>query len=358
MSNIVDYVEKEHATFEEKKLSAVDSLVLSQLSYVHYDGLVGASPVLLASLVRNEVKFKAMLRSVRAPGSNARLLHACAGSRRFGAVRLIDYVSVLEPEAEKQFSAITFMLGNGSAYIAFRGTDATLVGWKEDFNMAFKCAVPAQLEGISYANQAALRMSGLDLYLGGHSKGGNIAVYAAMESAHFERIKAVFSHDGPGFCEQIIARPRFGMVLPMLHKTLPRSSVIGMLLENHEKYYVVESSRMGLAQHDPFSWRVRNGDFIYVHSVSAGSQIVDRTLNAWIGQLSDERRELFVDALFTILESGDAQNMTQARFEPVRMIEAYRGLDAETKAALAQILRTLATIARKNALRRETPSPV
>ena len=351
MSNIVDYVDREHATFAEKPLNAVDSLVFSQLAYVYYDGFVGASPVLLTSLVTSD-KLNTMLKLVRSPVTTARLLRACANSRRFARIRLCDYVSVFEPKKEKQFSAVTFLLGEGHAYIAFRGTDSTLVGWKEDFNMAFQCAVPAQLEGVDYINRVAPKIEGLGLYVGGHSKGGNIGVYAAMDCDHVERIESVYSHDGPGFCEHIIARPRFRIISPKLHKTLPRSSVVGMLLENHEKYYVVESSRMGLAQHDPFSWRVKNGEFIYVDAVSPSSQLVDRTLNTWLQGLSDERRELFVDALFTILDASGEEHLSKPKFEPMRMIEAYRGLDAETKAALAQILRQLGAIARKNTLGR------
>ena len=166
--------------------------------------------------------------------------------------------------AMPQFAAMTFDLPDGSSYIAFRGTDATIVGWKEDFNMAFQYPVPSQAEAADYLNEAARHCRG-KLYVGGHSKGGNLAVYAAANCRPdvSARLARVFSHDGPGFLEQALQSEAFRQVLPKIEKTLPQSSMIGMLLEHQENYKIVKSSSISIWQHNPFSWEINGDDFSY-----------------------------------------------------------------------------------------------
>lgn len=354
MRNIIDYVEAELHTLASKPFSPVDSLVLSQFSYIHLGGLIPARPgrVKMKDLLRAE-HFESMFRGVRDAPDNRRLLFALAASPRFREMGVTAYVEDTDEALEKQFAAVTILLDANKAYLAFRGTDATLVGWKEDFNMAFE-TVPSQEAAAHYTARVAAAWPGT-LYLGGHSKGGNLAVYGAMMSspAVQARIQSVYSHDGPGFREDVFESGAFSRIRERIHKTLPESSLIGMLLENQEAYTVVQSNRLGLMQHDPFSWRVgEDGGFITAPRLSTGAQYMNKTLRDWLCALSPERRERFVDALFAVLSASPAKSFSDFsenwQKDLANMLLAIRNTDEETRAFVVQTLKALAVMAVKN----------
>jgi len=354
MQSIIDYVENELRDFGQAPFSPVDSLVLSQLAYLRLGALVPApgcpDALPLRELLRAEL-FGALLDEVRAPEQNRRLLFAAAASPRFRGVLLSRFADDQDPLLGKSFSAVTFSLGPALHYLAFRGTDATLVGWKEDFNMAFQ-TVPSQQAALDYARAAADALPGA-LLLGGHSKGGNLAVYSAMmcPPAVRARLQAVYSHDGPGFMEGTLSQECFRRVEPLIHKTLPQSSIIGMLLEHQENYSVVKSSRVGIMQHDPFSWEVQDGRFVPLEQLTAGARYMDGTLNQWIGAMTAPEREGFTDTLFGVLTAGgitsfqgehDWQQLIPA------MAEAVRSLDPADRTMTLRLLRALGVLAVRN----------
>ena len=223
--NIVDYVQTEFATFDEKPFTDADSLVLSVLSYFHLPDAYGPARtwegMRIADLFQAN-RFQEMYGTLWDPESSGRLLAALAASPRFRNVVAKGYVVRNDPEQEKQFSALSLQLTPDLAYIAFRGTDNTILGWKEDFNLAFRYPIPSQQEAARYVGEAAPNLAGR-LMLGGHSKGGNLAVFAAFNCAEtaYGRIGGVFSHDGPGFPDQVFADGSIGKVDGLLSKTLP-----------------------------------------------------------------------------------------------------------------------------------------
>ena len=355
MASIIEYVEQELHTLNEKPFTEVDSLVLSQLSYLRMGSLVpglgrpGGIP--LAGLLKAEY-FDRIFHNVRAPGQNKRLLVAACASPRFRNLVLCNYVEERDTIEEKQFSAVTFLMGDGRRYLAFRGTDADLVGWKEDFNMAFKTPVPAQKAALEYVAHAA-RVSRDILLLGGHSKGGNLAAYSAVYSpAPLQgRIAAVYSHDGPGFKMPLDQNQGFLRIKSRLYKTMPQSALVGMLLEHQENYSVVKSDRLGPMQHDPFSWQVQDGAFVKLEEISAGARYMDATLNQWLSGLSDSEREQFVDALFGVLEAGGISNFAEERNcqeELPAMVESVKNIDADTRKMLFKTFGALAMLAVRN----------
>ena len=274
MENIINYAEKELSTLNEKEFNAIDSLILSQISNILLNNLVGCinsnrKPVKFKDLLKAEL-FPRMFDKVPYEESTKQLLFALASSPRFRDIRINYHISKTDPISEKQFSATTFILNENLAYIAFRGTDYSLIGWKEDFNMSFITPVPSQLEGIDYINKVSKLIS-CEFYIGGHSKGGNIAIYASMycNPEASSKIKKIFSHDSPGFKEEIIKSNEFKFIKNKIIKTIPGSSLIGMMFENNENYYIVKSNKLGgLQQHNPFSWQVSNFDFIYLISIT------------------------------------------------------------------------------------------
>ncbi|NLH00583.1 MAG: DUF2974 domain-containing protein [Clostridiales bacterium] len=348
MKNIIDYVETEFRSFAEKPFCAVDSLVLSQFSYIRFDGVVPgmsehAAPRRIADCFMSE-HFETMFYEVRDPDSNRRLLAALASSPRFRNIEMTFYVSEFDPVNGKQFSAVTFILPDKNAYIAFRGTDDTIVGWKEDFRMAFVFPVPSQVRAGQYLSEVSSRLSG-KFMIGGHSKGGNLAVYSAFTAPESiqSRIIRIYDHDGPGFKEGTLNCEGYKRIESKIAKTIPQSSVIGMLLEGHEKYTVVESSRIGVMQHDPFSWKIADGDFITAEEVSDGAKYVNRTIRDWINSLSDEQREKFTDILFGVLDAGEAETFAEITLKWKRnftaIFSAIKDIDPEMKQFIKELMR-------------------
>ena len=359
MANIIDYVRRVLDRFQDKEFNPVDSLVLSQFSYIHLNSLVPgllriAEPVKIKDILRAE-RFDKMFLDVRDAEKSKQLLFAMSASPRFRDLRMSYFKDVLDPVREKQFAAVTFFLDEDTAYLAFRGTDDTFTGWKEDFNMAYISPVPSQVDALHYAEAVAERFPG-GLILGGHSKGGNLAVYAAMKSppAVQDRILRIFSHDGPGFKDKVFETPEFQRISGKIHKTIPQSSLIGMLLENQENYVVVESSRFGFMQHDPFSWTVEEDDFHILRQLAPGSQYLNKTLSDWIDRMSSQKREQFVDALYEVLHESNSNISTFSEFSAEwqknipAVLAAARNVDGETRGILLQTMAELAVVAVKN----------
>lgn len=307
----------------------------------------------LQELFRAE-HFKEMFHSFPIAKQTEKLFYALAASPRFRNICIRGYTEQYDMTTEKQFSAVTFQIQPRLAYVAFRGTDSTFVGWKEDFNMAFQSPVPSQTEAVRYIEAVAFQCPGM-IYVGGHSKGGNLAVYAAAMCRENiqSRILRVFSHDGPGFLEETMQSEPFRRIAPRIEKTLPQSSIVGMLLENQENFRIVKSNRVGgLWQHDPFSWILKENDFIYIDTLTKDARYTDRTLTEWLRTISEEDRERFVDALYSILNADGMMTLDDFRTDWSSAIpasfHAASQLDADTKMFLLRTLKSLASMGIRN----------
>ncbi len=357
MKNIINYAIEKNEPFINGAFNGVDSLILSKLAYLNFDGFASgpsdaATPVSIKEIADMD-HTDALFHNTWDSKNNRRLFFALADSSRFRDMKVIFYVNKTDPETEKQFSAVTFLLDDGSAYIAYRGTDSSFVGWKEDFNMAFISPVPSQEEGVAYLNAVADKISG-ELKVGGHSKGGNIAVYSSIKCRPSvqERITQIFSHDGPGFRDEVFLSNEYGVIQDRIHKTLPQSSIIGMLLQQQENYSVVKSNRIWLMQHDPFSWLVDGDDFRYIPSITKSALYMNETLHQWVNSFDDQKRELFVNTLFQIIQATNATTFYDLTGDwpqkAVAVLDAIKDIDAETKAFVFQTIRALFILAVKN----------
>ncbi len=310
--------------FDQAPVNAVDALILSTLAYISYGGAVEAqphTPVTLRDAAEVFLSQEDLEKRCRVK-NDLELLRQAAETRRFGEMKLVLYQARLVPEEETQFAAMTFLLADGTAFLAFRGTDYTLVGWKEDFNMSFQQTVPAQRLAAQYLQTVAEEYP-LPLRLGGHSKGGNLAVFAAARStpAVRERILEIYNNDGPGFSDAMMRDPGYLAVVPRIRTFIPQSSVIGMLLEHEEPYTVVRSTNVGLMQHDPYSWEVMGGSFLTVQEITHSSQFLDATIKVWFSGMTDQERNRLVDVLFGLLGSGSLERAADV-FQP-RNIRTY-----------------------------------
>jgi len=348
MSGIFDFLKwRGDLRFFQAPLNAIDALVFSVLSYVWYDGIVSDAVQGQMTLKEAAEKFFEMQgyeNKVRVK-RDISFLKAASETERFGNTKLGFYRSLLNIGEEKQFAAITFWLDDGTVVLAFRGTDQNLAGWKEDFNMAFYESIPAQKEALRYVEEFSAKCS-RRFYLVGHSKGGNLSVYAAAKISPEiqQKIIKVYNHDGPGFTDYLMGDEGYLAIVPKIKTYIPQSSVVGMLFGHEEPYSVIKSTQHGFMQHDPYSWVVEGKDFIYMEGRTSDSKVIDKALKNWLAGMSLEERSNFIDAVYEILISGGAsQTMDLVQPKNVRTYmktlssdEKKRRLIASELAALVQ----------------------
>lgn len=317
MANIMDYLNwRGDLTFEESPLNEIDSLILANLSYVPLDGIV-PSPWEPESISLKEAsdafwqerEEKDLLKEFSLIKMAPFAMRRMAATRRFGNLQLMYYQNSINIKEESQFSALCIRIGEGKIFTAFRGTDDTIIGWKENFRMCFE-TVPAQKKAVDYLNYVGHTCEG-ELWLGGHSKGGNLAVYAAVKARPNiqNRIQSIYNFDGPGFSKAMLASSSYQKLQHRIQKYVPTSSVVGMLLEQDENYMVVSSEEQGLRQHDPITWRVLRTEFVSIPERKEDSEVVARTMHGWIYSLSLEERKSVVDTMFNIIQEANIKTL-------------------------------------------------
>ena len=341
MGTVFEYIDwRGDISFSDVGLTEVDSLIFSQVSYVDFKGIVPALPsarpvrfLLAAKRYMQTHKDSPSNLGMIIPPETISVLTRAARSARFGTVMVVGYVNRVSDNEQKQFSAITFLIGEDTCVVAYRGTDDTIVGWRESFNMSFMSPIPAQTDAAEYLNSVADAFPTRRIFVCGHSKGGNLAVWAAVKcrSDVNDRVVAAYNYDGPGFDRAFIESDEYKKTRDRIRTLVPRSSVVGMLLEHEENYDVVMSTYTGLLQHNAFSWEIMGGRFIYTDSVTAESRRIDNTLKRWLAEISVEKRKQIIDSLYEILSSTNAKTLTELNADKLALIKAWNALDAESK---------------------------
>ena len=354
MATVFDYIDwRGDLTFDQSGLNEVDALILSMISYVDFAEIIpdgdGTSLTLLDA-ARKYVRLhrgKPQKLGLILPPEVVSVMVKAAKSKRLGGLFVHSHVNIVNAETETQFSALTFSYGEEAHFIAFRGTDDTLIGWKENFNMCFMHPVPSQLEALSYLDAIAGKTSGR-LFLGGHSKGGNLAVFAAVRACPQtrERIVNVFNNDGPGFTREFVESIEYTDMLPKIRTLVPQSSVVGMLLEHEGVYEVIKSAQSGILQHNAFFWEVLGNSFIHLSTVTGESMIIDRTLKKWLGEMSPEVRETFVDSLFETIAASGATTLTELNADKIKLVKTWNNLPPESRALVRKCISILIRDAR------------
>ena len=355
MANILDYLSwRGDLTLAQSPFNEVDNLILAELSFVNFTGIVpgpgeGEGVPLHAAA---EAFFRSheggdMGMGVLVPDEIPTLLRKMAECPRFREMKVNCFCDHLDVRKAEQFAAVTVELGDGSIYLSFRGTDDTIAGWKEDFLLGCQPEVPAQKKAVAYVKAVAAQYPRRKLMLGGHSKGGNLAVYGGIfvPLAIQRRISAVWSNDGPGFYGAVLETPQHARLEGRVHSIVPKSSVVGMLLEHEESYTVVDSDQTGLWQHDGFSWQVLGTGFVTLREVSRQGRRNDLALKEWVRRLPVDQREKFVDGLFEVLTASGATTLTDLKEDGFRaagaMVRAMKDMEKDTRDALFNAIATL-----------------
>ena len=361
MSNVCEYVKwRGDLTLKQSKFNEIDALILTRLSYFPFDQLI--QPNEEATVEELSKRFeKADKSTMKILWEDDNELFPLMGkSERFGKMSVTQYVNKINAEQEKQFSATTVILPDNTIFVTYRGTDATIVGWKEDFNMCFKSHIASQKDAVEYLNMVSKKYKWL-IRIGGHSKGGNLAVYAAMftNSKVKKRIINIYNNDGPGFDDEIIKTKEYKEILPKVHTYIPQSSVIGRLLNHEEKYTVVQSIQKGIMQHDLYSWQLEGKEFICLEKVTNGSEIFDKTLKEWLINITPEQRGIVIDTAFDILNTTEVEYFSELKknwFLNIRlMLGRYKNLDDESKKVISEIVQKLVSTV-KNIISNEMTS--
>ena len=328
MGNIMDYISwRGDLSFAQSPFNEVDNLILACFSYVNLDGIPavsGQKGIELKKLVK-EFKKLHTIKELEADKSFIRLapfmMFEMAESVRFGNCVIRNYVNEIVTEAEQQFSAVEIVLDDGTSYISFRGTDDTIIGWKEDFNLSTG-VVPAQERAVEYMQRISDKASGM-LRVGGHSKGGNLAIYGSVmcKSVH-DKILEIYSNDGPGFSKEFQESPETAEMMPKIIRIIPEYSIIGTLLEHEKQPIIVASTSRGLLQHDGFSWEVQGPGLVRRDSLNKTALRFIEILHKWIDGMDMEQKRLLIEDLFATLQASGYENLSEVQSGGLKSLAA------------------------------------
>ena len=353
--NIISYLEwRGDISLARLPLCEADYAVIGCCSYFPYDGIVPASFEAQPVSMWNAISRVRELEDLSGDGrsfhyrEDDEMTQKLLISPRFTSLQLIGFRNIIDEEKQMQFSAVTILLPNRQSLVVFRGTDRTLTGWKEDFNMLYLENVPSQDEALKYLEESAAftfssRYTSGDIYICGHSKGGNLSMFAAAYAPDDvkKRIKAVVSLDGPGFSKERTESPEFQSIKDKIFSFVPQQSIVGMLLEHPEKHSVVHSSKVAFWQHSLYSWEIRRGDFIRETDVKNLSRNVDATLKNWFISMPRNNRERMVEGFWRVVEASGADN-TEDLFtfrSTFNMMKSMGKIDDETRQIMSEATR-------------------
>ena len=352
---VMDYLRwRGDLTFAQDGFNEVDDLVLCIISYLNFrrfDDLRTTDPARAVALpdvaarLTEEDEQLGLSELDYIP-----LMRLAAETERFRDVRMFGFTHEWDEAKEMQFDAVSYLLPDDTLLVSFMGTDTSLVGWKEDFNMSFLSAVPAQERATAYTVEMAAACRRCKLRIGGHSKGGNLAAWAAIHipaQLQEQRLLDAYNNDGPGFSHDMVDSDAYRRVADKLHTYIPESSIVGVLLEHAEDYAVIDSSNRSVMQHEPMSWSVLGPRFVHLGQRSQMGKLSDDVLRQWIGSMTPQEREQFSDALFDVLSlSGKARTLDDLRAGGLAggaaLLKQYSGADEQDKKIIAEIFRRLA----------------
>ncbi|MBQ8545526.1 MAG: DUF2974 domain-containing protein [Clostridia bacterium] len=342
MTNIFDYLKwRGDISFNAYPLNEIDSIIFSQLSYIPYDNIVSSDMTIKGISLnelynkhfndpRNPIKIGALFPEKKM----IELIKSTAECERFKDVRIRGYVNEIDLKHEKQFSAMCFDLPDNTTYVAFRGTDDTIVGWKEDFNMSLFTPVPAQKEAVDYLNEVGKHTEN-KLYVGGHSKGGNLSIYSSFlaNKETQEKIIKIHSFDGPGFRFGFLKQARKNRFLvERVTNFIPESAIIGAIFDTiGKRIYIKSKAKSGLRQHDVFTWKIEYTKLGRALSLSESSIQFHNSLEEMVADMTEEEKKDLVEALYKLGTANDAETLSDILTNKFKFISALFKVDGKSK---------------------------
>lgn len=342
MANIIEYIQlRWDLSLKYDNINEVDKIILARFSYLPFKEIVLDKKETIENIAN---KMKELNIDKFIWKEDKEFIEKLGKSERYKNLRVTDYKEVFDLQAEKQFAAVTIWLPNRIKYISFRGTDMSIVGWKEDFNMSFMKHIPSQQEAVKYLNEIGKKRFG-KFVIGGHSKGGNIAVYSAIfcEDKIKRKILEIINADGPGFDKSIIETENYLGISERINTYIPQSSIIGRLLEHEEDYEIVMSTEKGIMQHDLFSWEVEGTKLKKIEKLTEESQFVNNVVREWLQNTTPEQRENFVNIIYDVLISTEAKDFYDFGVDTLKKIKvaikSYKNIEKEDRKEIEYMIK-------------------
>lgn len=359
MSNIISYLHwRGDLSFSERPFNEVDNVVLSALAYLDFEGIVPQSNqnkyitiAEAADLCSNPKIDNGAPRTKRINVIDISLLTEMAQTNRYKNVMLSNYLDIYDETEQAQFSALRIQLPDDMVYISFRGTDSSILGWQEDFTMSYKI-VPSQQYALQYLESAVYDFN-KSYIVGGHSKGGNLAMFAAMmcENKLRAQIIAVYNNDGPGFCPEMLWSEDFRKIQDITFRIIPEFSVIGMLFEQDCPYKIVKSNAEGIMQHDLLTWNIVGSSLLECEKLTPRCQLLNEMISDWIENVDLEHREIFTQEFFGALDAhgtGIIQDIANGGLDGFEDIIISLGKsDEKTKKVISRFFKSIVNRCRR-----------
>ena len=354
MPTIFDYLKaNQYDSFYDKEFTVLDALALTELAYLPFEDLVPAeiSVQNYISLQHLAEQFEEKFQGKYPPlgmvnAHRLKLLSYLSSFKRYKHIRALGFANDVSLDSQKQFAAITYQIRPKEYLVVFRGTDDSIIGWKEDFHLTYMKEIPAQLAARDYLKEVLDKLDG-KVWLAGHSKGGNLATYAAchVETSIQDRIQKVYSFDAPGLHSSIRNSDNFKAIEGKILSIIPENSIVGMMLETPETDLVVKSKTFGLLQHLMVSWEIEGDQFKVVPKVTEDSIQVDQTLKSWTASLSEEELRDFFDLFFGLFIEADIHRFGDITVDTPgkiqKLIENRRNLTPDQAAMMDRLSRQL-----------------
>lgn len=361
-ANVVDYIRwRGDLTLAQDAFNEVDSLLLCVLSYIDFTGVSELREKNPSAAVPIQKALELLGTEGRQLGLSGLdykpIMQEMAASRRFEGLRLFGYENTHDESQEMQFGALSFLLPDNSLYISFMGTDRSLVGWKEDFNMSFLTSVPSQQRAVGYVMEILRECPVSTLRIGGHSKGGNLAVWAAVHLPLEiqNRITIVYNNDGPGFSGDLLETDDYHRIEDRILNLVPESSIIGVLMMHDEDYEIIDSSYYSVMQHEPLSWVVLRNRFVRQKNRTLVGRLSDNVLREWFSSMTPAEKKTFIDAIFDVLTKGgevsSLKDLPGGLNGAASILTQFASVEEEKRSAIMEGLRLLAADVRENLLK-------
>jgi len=351
MKNMLDYIKEfGHVSFEERAFSEIDALVLTELEYLPLENVVpsdenGENFVTVKEIAEYMQEHKQELfdeNPMMITQERHEVSQVIADAPRFQSLKFFGVVSEWDKDTTKQFAAITVEVEPSVRLVVFRGTDETLIGWKEDFLMTYSPLVAAQTDAKEYLAKQASLWDG-DLMISGHSKGGNLAIYAAATQVEDVQLRIVdiFCFDSPGLYRSVLETKGYQNIVPLAMRYIPQDSLVGLMLESEVPYVIVKSNATGAMQHSAMTWEIEDGQFIKMEKLTKNSQLNDQTFKKWTESVSDEELELFWNVFFELLFSVGIDTVNDLYGEFMHYVQEFLkaagNMDEEKRELLTRI---------------------
>ena len=353
MSNINDYLLwRGDLSFEASPFNQVDDMILARFSYMPFNKIKMEETETIENIY---LKLKSFKNEDFGYNGDKDLITRMGQSLRFKNLKVTNFEINVDKKTEEQFAAITIHLNDNEMSISFNGTNSSIIGWKEDFNLSFMENIPSQIAGLEYSKNIMNKYL-KNAKLGGHSKGGNIAMYSTtgLPQDLKDRVVSVSNYDGPGFSQKMVESEDYKNILNKITTFIPQSSIIGRLLEHRENCIVVESKEKGIYQHDIFSWQVLGTNIITISNVTNNSEFFDKTISTWLQQTTPEQRKVFIDTVFELFYSTNVLTFKEFSTSKLKNINTilknYSTINEDEKKVISKMIFEFLSAGKKNAV--------